>query len=132
MVPEWFAWGQTGGYGTITRALAEGLAARGHDVFALVVKKTAEARRGQADVESLGGVTVLGLPDSYAGRLRRRDLYRRPQAELYVGVDARFDGWLAQRLVPAARHVVCRLSAMATTASTAISGGKKSPTGRSE
>ena len=106
VVSEWFRWGQYGGYGTITRALAEGLAARGHEVSALVVRKTAEAKRDQADVEELAGVAVYALPDSYPGRLRQRDQYRRCGAELYVSVDARFDSWLAMVLAPQARHAV--------------------------
>lgn len=112
MVAEWFAWGQYGGYGTITRALAEGLAGRGHEVFALVVKKTPEARRQQRELERISGVTVVGLPHSYPGRLRRRDLYRLPHADVYVGVDARFDAWLAMHLAPAARHAIWLLDPM--------------------
>jgi glycosyltransferase involved in cell wall biosynthesis len=112
IVSEWFRWGQHGGYGTITRALAEGLAARGHEVSALVVKKTAEARRDQADVEEVEGVTVIGLPNSYIGRLRHRERYTCSGAELYVAVDARFDSWLAMRLAPAAKHVVWLIDPM--------------------
>jgi len=106
IVSEYFAWGQYGGYGTITRALADGLAARGHEVSALVPKKTPEAVREQKDVERVGDVTVVGLPHSYAKRLLRRDLYRLPRAELYVSIDARFDSWLAMQANPRAKHAI--------------------------
>ncbi len=106
VVSEYFRWGQYGGYGTITRAVASGLARRGHEVFALVDRKTEEARREQRDLEQLDGVTVVGLPGAYGERLRRSHLYRLPQADLYVGVDARFDSWLAMKLNPRARHAI--------------------------
>jgi glycosyltransferase involved in cell wall biosynthesis len=106
IVSEYFEWGQYGGYGAIARSVAEGLARRGHEVFALVNKKTEEARREQRDVEVVEGVTVVGLPQSYVQRLRRRELYRRPGADLYVSVDARFDSWMAMRMNPQARHAI--------------------------
>jgi glycosyltransferase involved in cell wall biosynthesis len=112
IVSEYFAWGQYGGYGTITRALADGLAARGHEVFALVPKKTTQAEREQRDVERVGDVTVVGLPRAYRARLLRRELYRRPRAELYVSIDARFDSWLAMRASPGAKHAIWLLDPM--------------------
>lgn len=112
VVSEYFAWGQYGGYGTITRSVAEGLSRRGHEVFALVNKKTEQAKREQRDVESIAGVTVIGLPHSYVARLRRADLYRAPRADLYVSIDARFDSWLAMRRNPRAKHAIWMLDPM--------------------
>jgi len=106
IVSEYFLWGQTGGYGTITRALAEGMARRGHRVFALVPKRTPEARADARQVFEVDGVTVVGLPHSYLARLRERRLYRRPRADLFVSVDARFDSWLAMQVAPRAKHAV--------------------------
>jgi glycosyltransferase involved in cell wall biosynthesis len=106
IVSEYFEWGQLGGYGTITRALAEGLVQRGHQVFALVPKRTKEAKLHQPDVGEIAGVTVIGLPHSYLARIGRRHLYRMPAADIYVNVDARFDSWLAMKLNPKARHCI--------------------------
>ncbi|MEE9609064.1 MAG: glycosyltransferase family 4 protein [Myxococcota bacterium] len=112
IVADYFKWGQFGGYGVITRALAEGLVERGHEVSALVPKRTEQAKREQRDVERVEGVRVFGLPHSYAQRLRRRDIYRRPEADLYVSVDARFDSWLAMRMNPRARHCIWFIDVM--------------------
>lgn len=106
IVSEYFAWGQYGGYGTITRGIAEWLAEQGHEVSVLVPKRTQEAKRDQPDVADVNGVTVFGLPHSYIARLRRREIYSRPHADLYVSVDARLDSWMAMRMNPQARHAI--------------------------
>jgi glycosyltransferase involved in cell wall biosynthesis len=112
VVSEYFLWGRIGGYGSIARALAEGMARRGHAVFALVPKRTAEARRDPRRVFEVDGVTVIGLPHGYAARLDQRGLYRLPRADLFVSLDARFDSWLAMRVAPHAKHAVWLLDPM--------------------
>ena len=106
VVSEYFKWGQFGGYGTIARAVAEGLALRGHEVFALVPKRTDEAKRSQRDLELIEGVTVVSLPHSYLRRVWDRHRYRLPQADLYINVDPRFDSWMAMQTNPQARHCI--------------------------
>lgn len=112
IVSEYFRWGQFGGYGTITRAVAEGLARRGHEVSALVTRRSPQAKREQRDVESIDGVNVIAVPHSYLQRWLRRGLYRLPQAELYVSIDARFDSWMARRQNPRARHCIWLIDPM--------------------
>jgi hypothetical protein len=51
------AWGKIGGFGTATRALGAGLAKRGIDVSAVVVRRP---ENGQKKVEMLDGITVYG------------------------------------------------------------------------
>ena len=112
IVSEYFRWGQYGGYGTITRAVAEGLARRGHEVSALVTRRSEQAKREQPDQESVEGVSVLAVPHSYVERWRRRSIYRRPRADLYVSIDARFDSWMALRQNPEARHCIWLIDPM--------------------
>jgi glycosyltransferase involved in cell wall biosynthesis len=106
VVSEFFHWGQFGGYGTIARSLAEGLSQRGHELFALVPKRTPEATAHQRDIERVGSVTVIAIPHSYRQRIWRRSLYAFPQAELYLNVDPRFDSWMAMAMNPRARHCI--------------------------
>lgn len=106
VVSEIFAWGSYGGYGTITRTLAESLADAGHQVSALVPKRTPEAKAHQADVENLDPLVVYALPHSYWQRLLKKALYRKPEADIYVSVDPRFDSWRSAALNRDAKHVV--------------------------
>jgi glycosyltransferase involved in cell wall biosynthesis len=106
IVSEVFAWGSFGGYGTITRSLAEALASAGHDVSALVPKRTNEAKLHQSDVEVLGNLTVFAVPHSYLRRLLRPRIYRLPQADVFIAVDPRFDAFMASVVNPNARHVI--------------------------
>lgn len=112
VVSEYFEWGAYGGYGTITRSVAEGLAERGHEIFALVPRRTEQAKREQRDIELIAGVTVVALPHSYLHRWRQPDLYRIPDADVYVSTDARFDSWMAMRRNPEARHCIWLIDPM--------------------
>ena len=112
LVSEFFKWGAYGGYGTITRSVAEGLAERGHEVFALVPRRTEEAKREQRDIELIAGVTVVALPHSYWRRWRQSELYRISDADVYVSTDARFDSWMAMRRNPEARHCIWLIDPM--------------------
>jgi glycosyltransferase involved in cell wall biosynthesis len=106
IVSEYFLWGSYGGYGTITRSVAEGLVARGHEVYALVPRRTAIAKREQPDLAEIEGVQVIALPHSYLRRIRDRVRYRWPAADVYVSTDARFDSWMAARENPDAAHCI--------------------------
>ena len=112
IVSEYFRWGQFGGYGTITRAVAEGLVRRGHEVFALVTRRGEQAKREQRDLEIVEGVSVVAVPHSYVERWRRRSIYRQPAADLYISIDARFDSWMALRENPGARHCIWLIDPM--------------------
>jgi len=54
---EIFAWGKYGGFGRATRLLGRELAARGHEVVAVI-----PLREDQRPVEQLDGIEVLGFP----------------------------------------------------------------------
>ena len=112
VVGEFGLWGNRGGYGSIARAVAMGMARRGHEVFALVPKRGATAHLDPRETIHVDGVTVIALPDSYPARLRSRHLYRAPEADLFVNLDARFDSWWAMRCAPEAKHAVWLLDPM--------------------
>lgn len=112
IVSEYFRWGAYGGYGTITRSVAEGLVDRGHEVSALVPRRTQEAKRSQPDVEVVDGVTVFALPHSYLKRISSRGTYRKPAAEVFVSTDARFDSWMAMRMNPDSAHCIWLIDPM--------------------
>jgi glycogen synthase len=56
-VDEIFAFGSYGGYGSLTRAIGDGLAKRGGEVFVVTPK-----RFNQRTFEYFGDITVIGLP----------------------------------------------------------------------
>ncbi len=112
LVSEFGLWGSRGGYGSIARAVAAGMARRGHDVFALVPKRGDMARLDPRETIPVDDVTAIALPDSYPGRLRARRLYRAPEADLFVSLDPRFDSWWAMQCAPRAKHAVWLLDPM--------------------
>lgn len=99
---EIFAWGKYGGFGRATRTIGRELAARGHEVFAVVPR-----REGQAPVEALDGMTVLSFPARRAWEASR--LFREADAEIYHSCEPSISTWLAKRAMPGRVHVVtCR------------------------
>ena len=80
VVSEYFKWGQFGGYGTIARAVAEGLVQRGHEVFALVPKRSEEAKRSQRD--SNDNHTMAGLKTALVNALEVHAAYVADRAEM--------------------------------------------------
>lgn len=112
IVSEYFEWGAYGGYGTITRSVAEGLVERGHEVFALVPRRTEVAKREQRDIELIAGVTVVAIPHSYPRRWIERLRYKIPCADLYVSTDPRFDSWMAMHVNPRAKHCIWLIDPM--------------------
>ncbi|HVE77810.1 MAG TPA: glycosyltransferase family 4 protein [Gemmatimonadaceae bacterium] len=99
---EIFAWGKYGGFGRATRTIGRELAARGHEVYAVVPR-----RPGQAAVERLDGMTVLSYPPRRvlaAGRLLRE-----VDAHVYHSCEPSLATYLAVRVRPGRAHVVtCR------------------------
>ena len=99
---EIFAWGKYGGFGRATRTIGRELAARGHEVFAVVPR-----REGQKAVEQLDGMTVLSFPPRNS--LASTPLLREANAQIYHSCEPSFATYLAQRALPDRVHVVtCR------------------------
>jgi glycosyltransferase involved in cell wall biosynthesis len=98
------AWGKIGGFGTATRALGAGLAKRGIDVSAVVVRRP---ENGQKKVEMLDGITVYGAGSFET--LTSGKLFRQIDADIYQSQEPTIASYLAQRSMPERVHVVtCR------------------------
>jgi glycosyltransferase involved in cell wall biosynthesis len=93
------AWGKIGGYGMATRRLGAGLAARGHEVHAVVPR-----RKGQPKVDDLDGIRVHGqsLREVFFGKR----LFREIDADVYHVEEPNYCGYVAQQACPDAAHVV--------------------------
>ncbi len=102
LTSQYFAWGKYGGFGSMSRKLAEGLARIGHRVSVIVPR-----RQDQKAVETVNGVEIhsfSGLSMRGAGALIRAS-----RAQIFHSQDPTFLTLLAQRLRPDAKHVVtCR------------------------
>ena len=96
---EIFAWGKHGGFGRATRLIGGSLAARGVRVFAVVPR-----RPGQAPVEMLDEITVLGFPPRRPQQMAQ--LFRDADADVYHSCEPSLGTWLAQRTMPRKRHMV--------------------------
>jgi glycosyltransferase involved in cell wall biosynthesis len=96
---ELFAWGKYGGFGRATRTIGRALVRRGVEAFAVVPR-----RPGQAAVESLDGITVLGYPMGAPWQAAR--LARAADADIYHSQEPSTATWLAMRAMPDRRHVV--------------------------
>ena len=96
---EIFAWGKYGGFGRATRTIGRELARRGLQVSAIVPR-----RPGQAAVESLDGMTVLGYPMRAPWQVGR--LCRAADADVYHSQEPSTATWLARRAMPDRHHVV--------------------------
>jgi glycosyltransferase involved in cell wall biosynthesis len=102
MSVEIFAWGKYGGFGRATRTIGRELAARGHEVYAVVPR-----RPEQKPVESLGGMTVLSFPPRRS--LAAAPLIRSVNADVYHSCEPSTATWIATRTMPDRVHVVtCR------------------------
>jgi glycosyltransferase involved in cell wall biosynthesis len=96
---EIFAWGRAGGYGKATRTIGRELARRGHEVFAVVPR-----RSGQKPVETLDGITVLGFNPYLPWTAIR--LFRECDADIYHSCEVSSGSVLAMRAMPGRRHMV--------------------------
>ena len=102
LTSQYFGWGKIGGFGSMSRKLAEALAANGVETSVIVPR-----RPGQAPVERLGGVTVHSFkPLSLREAVRLIDAV---PADVFHSQDPTLLTALAQRRRPDARHLVtCR------------------------
>lgn len=96
---EIFAWGKYGGFGRATRMLGRELVRRGVEVCAVVPR-----RRGQAAVEQLDGMTVLGFPMYFPLSMPR--LFKQCDADVYHSQHPSFGTYLALKAMPHRRHIV--------------------------
>jgi len=81
------------------RLIGRELAARGHEVFAVVPR-----RRGQRPVEPLNGITVLGFSPWAPWTAKR--LFSACNADIYHSCEASFGTWLAQEAMPHRKHLI--------------------------
>jgi glycosyltransferase involved in cell wall biosynthesis len=98
LLSEIFSWGKYGGYGSITRHIAGGLAERGLDVHAIV-----PLRKGQKRLELLDGVRVHGIS---AWELFSPAVYRRVDADIYHSQEASILSLMAMRAIPGSKHIL--------------------------
>jgi glycosyltransferase involved in cell wall biosynthesis len=96
---EIFAWGKYGGFGRATRLIGKELARRGHEVFAVVPR-----RSGQAPVEQLDGMTVLGF--SPWQPWRAAELFQQCDADVYHSCEPSLATYAAMQAMPKKRHIV--------------------------
>lgn len=102
LTSQYFGWGKIGGFGSMSRALAEALAGRGVATSVIVPR-----RPGQQARERLGNVDVLSFPPLDIPAAAR--LLREVQADVFHSQDPQFLTALAKWVRPDARHVVtCR------------------------
>jgi len=98
------AWGKIGGFGTATRALGSGLAKRGLEVSAVVVRRE---EMGQKLIEQLDGMTVYG-PSKFK-TLTSGQIFKEIDADVYQSQEPTIASYLAQKAMPDRVHVVtCR------------------------
>jgi glycosyltransferase involved in cell wall biosynthesis len=99
VVNEFFGWGKYGGFGSATRMIATGLAARGVEVDVVT-----PIRHGQTRIERGDGLTIRGFrPSSMHDQI---GAYRDSDADIYHSQDPSVGTLLCQRAMPERRHVV--------------------------
>jgi len=98
LLSEIFSWGKYGGYGSIARHTAGGLAERGIDTVAIV-----PLRRGQKKVEMLDGVKVFGVP---GWALFSPSIYRQVDADIYHSQEASVLTSTALKAMPKRAHIL--------------------------
>lgn len=96
---EIFAWGKYGGFGRATRIIGRELANRGHEVYAVVPRRT-----GQKPVEDLDGIKVLGFPPLFPWAAS--GLFRECDADIFHSCEPSFGTYLAMRAMPSRKHIV--------------------------
>jgi glycosyltransferase involved in cell wall biosynthesis len=96
---ELFAWGKYGGFGRATRTVGRELARCGVEVSAVVPR-----RPGQADVETLDGITVYGFPRS--APWKAAEIFRRLAADVYHSQEPSWGTRVAMGAAPDRKHVI--------------------------
>lgn len=99
VVNEFFGWGKFGGFGSATRMIATGLAARGVEVDVVT-----PMREGQSPIEHADGLTIRGF-EAWSPRAQMA-AYRASDADIYHSQDPSIGTLLCQHAMPGRRHVV--------------------------
>jgi glycosyltransferase involved in cell wall biosynthesis len=102
---ELFDYGMYGGFGAATRALAQGLAKRGIEVYVIMTK-----RPEQKPVEFSDGFTIIGYPGQAYTRplrsMRFSSLFNWVDADIYHSQEPSIGTFLARMGAPNKKHVV--------------------------
>lgn len=106
---EIFAFGKYGGFGKLTRDLANGLIERGVEVVVLTRTLSEEQRA----IEILDGkLPVIRLPRvisrvaSILPLSKTKVLYKLPDADIYHSEEVSIDSWLAMKHNPKKKHMI--------------------------
>lgn len=99
LTSQYFDWGIYGGFGSMSRKLAESLVQTGYSVSVIV-----PGRRGQRPVETIHGVHVYSFSPHHV--LEACRLIRSSAADIFHSQDPTILTYLAQRLQPKRIHLV--------------------------
>lgn len=99
LTSQYFDWGIYGGFGSMSRKLAESLVQCGFRVSVIV-----PGRRGQRPIETIGGVEVQSFSPRNVGEACR--IIRASSADVFHSQDPTLLTYLAQRLHPRRPHLV--------------------------
>lgn len=109
VVSEIFAFGHYGGFGKLTRQIANGLVKRGVEVYLLTPKRPGDQRT----IELLdNNVVVIGFPwgikrvFSVLSLSETKSLYKLPEADIYHSEAPSVDSWLAMKHNPKAKQII--------------------------
>ncbi|HQR14752.1 MAG TPA: glycosyltransferase family 4 protein [Nitrospira sp.] len=99
LTSQYFDWGIYGGFGSMSRKLAESLVRAGHQVSVIV-----PGRQGQQPTETIGGVEIRSFsPRNVMDACR---LIRASHADIFHSQDPTVLTYLAQRIHPRRAHLV--------------------------
>ena len=99
LASQYFGWGIYGGFGSMSRRLAQGLQRAGWDVLVIVPR-----RFGQRPTETIDGVRVLSFAPGNLGEAIR--LLRSAPIDIFHSQDPTVLSYLAQRVRPGCIHLV--------------------------
>lgn len=109
VVSEIFAFGHYGGFGKLTRQIANGLIEKGIEVYVLTPKRLGD----QKTTELLdNNLVVIGFPwgikrlFSVVSLSETKSLYKLPEADIYHSEAPSVDSWLAMKHNPKAKHII--------------------------
>jgi glycosyltransferase involved in cell wall biosynthesis len=109
---EVFGLGRYGGFGKLTKMLAEHLVEKGVEAFVISWRGP-----GQREIEHLNGVTILSFPynpsnsisylhSHFYSYLRSLALYRIVDADIYHSIEIQLSTYIAQKAMPNRKHIV--------------------------
>ena len=99
LTSQYFDWGIYGGFGSMSRKLAESLVGIGYRVSVIV-----PGRQGQKPVETIGGVEIQSFSPRHV--LEACRIIRASRADIFHSQDPTVLTYLAQRLHPRRTHLV--------------------------